>query len=83
MLDARLKRRVPRQLLAALAMAAVLVGLQGPLADPLAGHDLVTRTLALGLLVSAGVATYAAAGLALGVVSLAELKQYTRRRRKT
>jgi len=27
------------------------------------------RTLALGLLVSAGMATYAAAGLALGVVS--------------
>jgi putative peptidoglycan lipid II flippase len=32
--------------------------------------------------VSAGVATYAMTGLALGVVSLAELKQYTRRRRK-
>ena len=47
-LDARLKRRVPRQLLAALAMAAVLVGLQSPLADLLAVHDLVTRTLALG-----------------------------------
>jgi putative peptidoglycan lipid II flippase len=43
----------------------------------------VVRTLALGVLVSAGMATYAVAGLALGVVSLAELKQYTRRRRKT
>jgi putative peptidoglycan lipid II flippase len=81
-LDSRLKRRVPRQLLAAVAMAAVLLGLQGPLAELLAVHDLATRTLALGVLVSAGVATYAAAGLALGVVSLAELKQYTRRRRK-
>jgi putative peptidoglycan lipid II flippase len=82
-LDARLKRRVPRQLLAALAMAAVLVGLQAPLAELMAVHDLVVRTFALGLLVSAGMATYAMAGLALGVVSLAELKQYTRRRRKT
>jgi putative peptidoglycan lipid II flippase len=43
----------------------------------------MTRMLALGLLVSAGMATYAAAGLVLGVVSLAELRQYTRRRRKT
>ncbi|UEM22549.1 murein biosynthesis integral membrane protein MurJ [Skermanella mucosa] len=81
-LDARLRRRVPRQLLAALAMAGVLLAAQWGLGGFLSAPDLWTRSLALGALVGAGVAAYAVAGMALGVVSMAELKLYTRRRRK-
>lgn len=81
-LDARLRRRVPRQLLAALVMAGVLLAAQWGLAGMLGAPALGTRSLALGVLVGAGMAAYAAAGVALGVVSMAELKLYTRRRRK-
>ncbi|MEM6421393.1 MAG: lipid II flippase MurJ, partial [Pseudomonadota bacterium] len=72
----RLRRRVPRMLLAALAMGAVVFGLA------LLGEGLTPwlRAVALAGIVAAGMAGYAALGLALGAFDPAELKAALRRR---
>jgi putative peptidoglycan lipid II flippase len=77
-LDRRLRRRVPRLLVAALAMGAVLLVLERLLFP--AGPGL--RFAALGLLVGAGCLAYFAAAHALRALDLRELKGLLRRRRK-
>jgi putative peptidoglycan lipid II flippase len=81
-LDPRLKRRVPRQLLATFVMVVVLLLVQGGLAGLLTDGHPGMRMLALGALVAAGGAAFAVAGVMLGVVSPAELRRFTRRRPK-
>ena len=66
--DATLRRVVPRTLLAALAMAAVLWGLDQLLFAPAPRAEL-WRWAALGTLVGGGLAAYGLAGLALGAFS--------------
>ncbi len=73
-LDARLKRRLPRMGLASLIMALGLwLGAQA-LAAPLAGA-LMARIGALALLVAGGMALFAAAAQVLGAARLGEFKQ--------
>jgi putative peptidoglycan lipid II flippase len=77
-LDRRLRRRIPRLLLAAALMGAVIWTLEGllfPVAGPL-------RFAALALLVGAGGAVYFAAAQLLGAVELREVRNLLRRRRK-
>ncbi len=72
-LDARLRRVVPRIVLATLAMAAVLL-----LADRLL--PLAQPTLALAVTILLGGATYAAAAVLLGAADPADLKRQLSRR---
>ena len=78
-LDARLRRRLPRMALAALAMAGALLLAEqyvfGPAADT-AG----LRWLALGVLVGFGLAAYGVAAQALGALDARELLALMRRR---
>lgn len=78
-LDDRLRRRLPRIAAASLVMGAVLWlaarGLGPALAMP--GQ----RVAALAVLIAAGVASYAAAALALGAVSPSDLRASLRRQR--
>jgi len=76
--DARLKRRLPRTLGAALAMAAVL-WLSAQLLAPWLGAAKL-RYLALGILVVLGMVSYAGAGRLFGAFSLGELKRSLARR---
>jgi putative peptidoglycan lipid II flippase len=76
--DVRLKRTLPRMVMAALAMAVVLwLGLWA-LAEPLAGPELA-RIPALALLVAGGMAVYALAALLLGAIRFSDLKSALRR----
>jgi putative peptidoglycan lipid II flippase len=82
--DARLKRALPLIVLASLVMGAALwlVAYQlQPWFGP--AHGVLVRVTALGLLVGAGLAVYAAAGLALGAVDLRQLRGLVRRNRPT
>ena len=78
-LDARLRRRLPRMAGAALAMAGALLLAEqyvfGPAADT-AG----LRWLALGVLVGFGLAAYGVAAQALGALDARELLALMRRR---
>jgi putative peptidoglycan lipid II flippase len=76
-LDARMRQRLPRILLACAAMAVVLLGVQWLLAGWLAtpGH----RILALALLVTAGGAAYFLAAFLFRAVTLADLRAILRR----
>jgi putative peptidoglycan lipid II flippase len=78
--DAGLRRRVPRMLVAGLAMCAVLWGVEHTLflAIP-AAHGL--RWAALALLVSSGLAAYGAAGQMLGGFDLRAVARGLARRR--
>ena len=76
-LDARLRRRLPRMAGAALAMAAALIYAQAWLAPWLAGP---WRWVALGVLVSAGLAVYGVAAQVLGAFDVRELRGMVRRR---
>ena len=77
--DARLKKSVPRLLLATAAMVAVLL-IANRLAAPFLAAPLVERVVALTLLVAAGGIVYVAVAAALGAFSLADVKaQLTRR----
>ena len=79
--DAALHRHIPRMLAAGLLMCAVLWGLQHTLLTALnTSHGL--RWLALGLLVSAGLATYGAAGQTLGGFDLREAARTLAGRRR-
>jgi putative peptidoglycan lipid II flippase len=77
-LDARLKARAPRLLLAALAMAAALLPLRHALAGWLAG-GIGERVAALALLVAAGAVFYGVLVLALRAARLGELRAALRR----
>ena len=80
MLDQRSRRRIPRILGASLAMALVLGFASHLLATPLHGPSLALQAAALAGLIGLGLVTYAAAALAFGAGSLAELKATFRRR---
>ena len=76
--DVRLKRTLPRMVMAALVMAVALwLGLLA-LAEPLAGPEL-NRIAALALLVAGGMAVYALAVLVLGATRFSDLKAALRR----
>ncbi len=79
--DARLKRALPRILVASLIMAGALWFVSAFLAPWLsAGSSVLVRFSALGLLVGAGMAVYFLAAIVLGAVNLAGLKRsFTRR----
>jgi putative peptidoglycan lipid II flippase len=80
--DAALNRRAARMLVASLAMAAVLLGVQAPLFALVAHHGLVLRLAALGVLVGAGMVAYGAAGQVLGAFNLRQIAgRFARRRR--
>ncbi|SFR86053.1 murein biosynthesis integral membrane protein MurJ [Sphingomonas jatrophae] len=78
--DAKLRHRLPRLALAALAMGVVL-WLLDPLADPYLTGSLPVRFAALAVLVGGGVAVYVAACFAIGAFRLSELKALVARRR--
>jgi putative peptidoglycan lipid II flippase len=77
-LDRRLRRAVPRLLLASCAMAVALFGLEVAL-FPLSGG--LARLLALGLVVGAGMATYFGVAHLVGGLDLREAARMLRRRR--
>ena len=80
--DARLKRALPRILLASALMGFVLWILAGLLAPQLAvASGLLTRAAALATLVGAGFIVYSTAALALGIVGLRQLRGQLRRSR--
>jgi putative peptidoglycan lipid II flippase len=77
-LDRRLRRNIPRLLLAAALMAGAILGLRAvlfPVEGPL-------RFLALAALVAAGGAVYFGVAQALGAINLREVRGMLRRRRK-
>ncbi len=79
--DARLRARLPRMAIAALAMAATLHVAQSPLfaaAEGVRG----ARWLALAVLVSLGLAVYGAAAQLAGAIDLRELAATMLRRRR-
>ncbi len=71
-LDARARARIPRIVLAALLMGAVLLALGVPLA-PLFAATPLRRLAALAALVAAGLAAFALFALALGAADWSEL----------
>ena len=73
-LDQRLKRNLPRMILANLAMAGALVGGQHLLVEHLAGGE-IARTMALVALVGVAAAIYFAVILATGAYTLADFKR--------
>jgi putative peptidoglycan lipid II flippase len=77
--DARLKRRAPRLLLAALAMGAVLWAMQGLLTPYLHGSWWM-RGLAMATLVGAGAVVYGLAAVVLGAFSRADFNLLRRRK---
>jgi putative peptidoglycan lipid II flippase len=77
-MDRRLRRVVPRLLLASVAMALVLAGLEAALFPLASGW---ARLLALGFLVGAGMAAYFGAAHLLGGLDLREAMRLMRRRR--
>ncbi|MFZ0098679.1 MAG: lipid II flippase MurJ, partial [Gemmobacter sp.] len=79
--DDRFKQRLPRIILASLAMGVVLWGLTvllGPALDVARW-----RWMALGVLVGGGMLSYFGAGTLFGAFRLAEFKALMRRRRDT
>jgi putative peptidoglycan lipid II flippase len=78
--DRRLRRRVPRLLIAAILMGVALWFL-APLADPWLTGSLVRRGIGLTALVSGGVAVYALACFVTGAYRVSDLKALLGRRR--
>jgi putative peptidoglycan lipid II flippase len=76
-LDRRLRRRVPRMLLAAVAMAAVLWGLEAVL-YPVSGG--IARFAALGMLIGAGMVTYFGVAQVIGGLDLRDALRMLKRR---
>jgi len=77
--DAQLRRRIPRLLLAALMMGAVLF-LLGPYADPYLTRGFLIRVAALVVLCSGGVIVYFLASLVTRAFVPGDLKLLLRRR---
>jgi len=78
-LDRRLARALPRILLAAFGMGALLLLLKALLANALVG-TLAVKLLALAGLVGGGLAGFAVLALLLGIADLGELRQRLSRR---
>ena len=79
-LDARMKRNLPLILVASAAMAAALIAAARWLAPMMiAKAGFLTEALALGALVSVGLAVYGLAILLFGVMSPAQLKRFLKR----
>ena len=76
--DTRSRSRIPRQILAAIAMGAVLFGGQIVL-GPLLGEPF-WRYVALAALIVAGIASYFVAGTAIGAFRMADFKGLRRQR---
>jgi putative peptidoglycan lipid II flippase len=76
--DLRLRRRLPRTLLASLGMAACLVAGRWLLVEPLSGHGLAP-ILALAVLIGGGLIAFAVLAHLLGAASLAEVRTLLRR----
>ena len=79
-MDARLRRRLPRLVIAAALMGVTLLVIAPPL-EPLLTRSLLFRGLGLGALVGGGCAVYALACFATGAIRPAELKAQLRRRK--
>ena len=78
--DARLKRNLPLIVLASAAMGVALYAAAGPLGPYLqAGRGFMVEASALALLVALGTLVFAAAILATGVMTPAQLSRFTRR----
>jgi putative peptidoglycan lipid II flippase len=77
--DQRLRRNLPRLLLANAAMAGILVGGQIVLAGALVGSQ-IERVAALALLVGAGALVYFAIVFATGAYTLTDFKRHALRR---
>ncbi len=80
--DARLKRRLPRLAIAAVAMGAALYFL-APIAWPWLARGLVERAVTLLILVSGGAATYAVACFLTGAFRVSDLRALLSRRAAT
>jgi putative peptidoglycan lipid II flippase len=76
-LDRRLRRRVPRMLVAAVAMAAVLWALEAAL-YPVSGG--IARFAALGMLIGAGMVTYFGVAQIIGGLDLRDALRMLKRR---
>jgi putative peptidoglycan lipid II flippase len=76
--DERARRTLPRVGAAALGMGVVLVGLRLALAPMLMGHTML-QVASLPLLVCAGLATFTALALVLGIADWRELLGRLRR----
>ncbi|MGZ8336377.1 MAG: murein biosynthesis integral membrane protein MurJ [Allosphingosinicella sp.] len=79
-LDAKLKRALPRMLVATTAMSAVLLALNPPVMG-LVGQNLAGRVLGLALLVGVGGMVYFATAFLFRAITLAELSEQLRRGR--
>ncbi|MDB5691470.1 MAG: mviN, partial [Alphaproteobacteria bacterium] len=79
--DRQLRRRAPRMGLAALIMGGLLY-FAAPYFDPYLTRSLLVRIVALGILVGAGGAVYAAACFATGAFALDDIKLLLRRRER-
>ncbi|HEY0271227.1 MAG TPA: murein biosynthesis integral membrane protein MurJ [Sphingomonas sp.] len=78
--DARLRRRAPRLLLATLAMAALLL-VVGPLVAPLVGGALVPRVGGLAVLIGSGAICYFGCAFLFGAFRWSDLRAQLSRRR--
>ncbi|WP_375270477.1 murein biosynthesis integral membrane protein MurJ [Sphingomonas sp.] len=78
-LDVQVRRKVPRLAAAAALMGATLL-LVTPRIDPYLTGSIVTRGLALAVLVGAGVLVYALACFATGAFRVSDLRSLLRRR---
>jgi putative peptidoglycan lipid II flippase len=78
--DARLKSALRAILLSSVVMGAVVWGLSAWLADWFAAPGVAWRTLALVVVVGAGLAVYAMATLVTGAVEVRQLRTLLRRR---
>jgi putative peptidoglycan lipid II flippase len=80
--DARLRKSLPRIVLASLVMGAALWAFAAYL-EPWFGasYGVIVRITALGALVASGLAVYAAAALALGAIDLRQVRGLIRRGR--
>jgi putative peptidoglycan lipid II flippase len=76
--DDRLKRRIPRLILAALAMGGALYALDW-LIDPYTTGSIVVRILGLGALVAGGALVYVVASFVTGAYRPADLRALRRR----
>ncbi len=81
-IDDRLKKRLPRIILAAAAMVAGLAAAMALLDDALAGATTV-RIVALAALILGGLALYAAAAIGFGAASIADVRRLMAGRTRT
>lgn len=81
-IDARLKRRLPRTALATTVMVAAVIGLDYALGNWLAA-PLMLRVTALAAIIIAGLIAFAVAAQLFGAASLADMKTLVRRKQAT